>query len=304
MNAISIEQAYRHCQQIARQHYENFPVASKLLPAKLRRPIAVIYAFARRADDIADEGEQGVAERYRWLDGEAERIARLPGQVPVDDPVLIALADVINRHQLPLRPFLDLLSAFRQDIDKQRYENFFEVLDYCRRSAQPVGRLLLLLNGHHEAAHLAAADALCRALQLINFYQDMAQDYDENGRIYLPVDEMRAYGIDADHIRLRQAPAAFTDLMQQQTRRCRAYLAQGTPLGWQIGGRLGFELRLTALGGWRILDRLEAAHRQGNFFCRPRLRRSDILWIVGRSLIRPPQARLAAPSCQPDNREL
>ncbi len=300
MTAISIEQAYRHCLQVARDHYENFPVASRLLPARLRRPVAVIYAFARRADDVADEGVQTAAERYRWLDDEADKIRHLASKAPDDDPVLIALADVVARYRLPPDPFLDLLSAFRQDISKRRYESFAEVLDYCRRSANPVGRLLLLLSGHHDGPRLAAADALCTALQLINFYQDLGQDYDENDRIYLPLDEMRAHEVTVDQLGRRTTGPAFAALMRQQTRRCRELIEQGMPLGWQIGGRLGFELRLTALGGWRILDHLETAHRQGDFFRRPRLGRSDILWMIGRSLGKPPRLRAAAPSRQPD----
>ena len=274
----AIERAYTHCEAVARSHYENFPVASRLLPTRLRRPVAVVYAFARRADDWADEGDAPAAERLARIDRERERLLALSeGPPPGDDPVLFALADVIERHELPLAPFLDLLSAFRQDVEKRRYADFAEVLDYCRRSANPVGRLVLLLAGHRDPALLPAADALCTALQLINFHQDITQDLDENDRVYLPQDELREYGIRTEDLRRRRNDPAMRAFMDRQLRRCRDILDQGLPLGWRLPGRLGLELRLTALGGRRILDRLATSIDP---YRRPRLGLMDWVWIV------------------------
>jgi squalene synthase HpnC len=185
MTAHNLETAYRHCERLARSHCENFPVASWLLPRRLRRPIAVIYAFARTADDFADEGHYSAAQRLALLNGYGAKLQQLERGEATDDPLFIALADVIARYQLPLQLFYDLLSAFAQDVTKKRYTDFGELLDYCRRSANPVGRLLLHLSGNASAENLQLSDKICSALQLINFYQDLAQDFAENERIYL-----------------------------------------------------------------------------------------------------------------------
>ena len=193
MTVLTLSEAYRNCQDLAAEHYENFPVASRLLPRRLRQPITVIYAFARTADDFADEGNRSPAERLQLLDDYETRLQRLLAGSPGSNPVFIALADVIKRYALPIGLFQDLLSAFSQDVTKQRYANYDEVLDYCRRSANPVGRLLLYLYNQAEAENLLLSDQICTALQLINFLQDLYQDYDEHNRIYLPQDEMRKY---------------------------------------------------------------------------------------------------------------
>lgn len=281
--------AYRYCADVARRHYENFPVASVLLPARLRKPIAVIYAFSRSADDLADEGALGPEERLQRLDAYRVELDRLrAGQTP-SDPVFVALADVIARNSLPWLPFYDLLHAFRQDVTKRRYAHFTEVLEYCRCSANPVGRLLLHLDDQASEANLRRSDALCTALQLINFYQDMIQDYDEMDRIYLPLDEMARFGVTEQHLRERQTDAPFHALMQTQLARARALLAEGAPLAWALRGRLAWELRLITAGGFRILEKLERLH--DDVFARPRLRRFDWLLMVGTALRRLPPRR-------------
>lgn len=280
----ALEQAYQHCQSIAARHYENFPVASRLLPKKLRRPISVIYAFARNADDFADEGELSKARRHQKLDDYSAKLSAIENAQAVDDPVFIALADVIRRHALPPVLFHDLLNAFKMDVDKSRFANIDELLSYCRYSANPVGRLLLLLNGAATPENLRCSDAICSALQLINFYQDLQQDYHEQGRIYLPLDEMQQFGVSEDHLQQARSDAAMQALMTQQFQRARALLQQGAPLGQRLPGRFGLELRMIIHGGARVLDKLRQHH--GDVFRRPRLGKTDMLAIMAKALLR------------------
>ncbi len=277
-----IETAYRYCEQLARSHYENFPVASWLLPKRLRRPIAVIYAFARNADDFADEGDYGEAQRVALLDGYTEKLQRLEHGDVADDPVFIALADVITQHQLPLPLFHDLLSAFTQDVTTRRYRNFAELLDYCRRSANPVGRLLLHLNGSDTEENLQQSDQVCSALQLINFYQDMAQDFDENRRIYIPEEEMARFGVTARHFAEHSQEREMVELFRFQLARARQMMLEGAPLGKRLEGRFGLEIRLIVEGGLAVIGRLERCADAP--FSRPRLRKSDWLRALWRAL--------------------
>lgn len=282
MPAYSLTDAYRYCQQLARQHYENFPVASHLLPKRIRRAVAVIYAFARSADDIADEGEAGTGERLAQLDHYAAQLDSLQQGRGVDDPIFIALADVIATHRLPLPLFHDLLSAFRQDVIKKRYADFAEVLDYCRRSANPVGRLLLYLNGDADEENLLAADRICSALQLINFLQDLQQDYRENGRIYLPQDEMQRFGVDESYLETACSDARMQALIDYQLQRIKGMLDQGAPLGLRLRGRFGLEIRLIIVAGMKVTERLMA--HGGEVYARPRLRKRDYLQILLQAL--------------------
>ncbi|HHH36595.1 MAG TPA: squalene synthase HpnC [Gammaproteobacteria bacterium] len=267
--------AYDHCLAVARSHYENFPVASRLLPARLRRPVAVIYAFARRADDFADEGSLAAERRLRLLDAWQSRLEALARGEVVDEPVFIALADVARRHDLPWTLFTDLLSAFRQDVTLRRYQDFRQVLDYCRRSANPIGRLLLHLDGQATADNLKRSDALCTALQLINFLQDIRQDYEENDRVYLPLADMAPLGIVPEDIGAGRDDVAMRHLIRRQTGRIRKLLHEGAPLARRLRGRLGLELRLTVAGARRIVHRLETAE---SCYARPRLKRRD--WLA------------------------
>jgi squalene synthase HpnC len=282
MTAHSIESSYRYCMQLAGSHYENFPVASWLLPRKLRRPIAVIYAFARNADDFADEGHYNEAQRLALLNGYSEKLHRLERGEAVDDTVFIALADVIARHQLPLSLFHDLLSAFAQDVTKKRYSDIAELLDYCRRSANPVGRLLLHLSGNDSELNLQLSDKVCSALQLINFYQDLAQDFSENERIYIPQEEMRRYGVGSEHFAVRSRETEMVGLLRFQLVRARALILEGKPLGGRLRGRFGLEIRLIIEGGLAVLDRLEQCVEEP--FTRPRLRNRDWLRAIWRAL--------------------
>lgn len=273
----TIAQAYRECRQVAQSHYENFPVASFLLPRRLRNPVAAIYTFARRADDIADEGNASEEERLQQLDEMGQALQQIEQGSPPAQPLYLALADTIGHHALPIKLFHDLLSAFRQDVSCKRYTNFGDVMDYCRRSANPVGRLLLHLNRQADERKLALSDAICSALQLINFLQDIGQDYEENGRIYLPQDEMQRFAVSEDAIRDRLNSFELKELVRFQIRRADKLLRAGSPLGLQLGGRFGLELRTIILGGARVLEKL---HAREDVFSRPRLDRKERAGIL------------------------
>jgi squalene synthase HpnC len=282
MTRPSLEQAYRHCTGLARRHYENFPVASLFLPVGLRKPVGAIYAFARTADDFADEGALGQTERLARLDDYARELDMLEKGGVSDDPVFIALGDVVARYNLPLAPLHDLLQAFRMDVTKTRYADFGELMGYCRLSANPIGRLLLHLYGAVTPRNLGYSDGICSALQLINFYQDIAQDYVENDRIYLPQDEMARFGVTEAHIRERRTDEAMFALMRMQLERAGRILRGGAPLGKALKGRIGFELRLIIAGGMRVLRRLQ--NQRTDLYSRPRLGAGDAAWILWRAV--------------------
>jgi hydroxysqualene synthase len=277
-----LEAAYGHCLQMARSHYENFPVASLALPARLRRPVAAIYAFARTADDLADEGAHTREQRLAGLATLEEGLGSIAAGGWPDDPVLLALADSVRAHALDLQPFRDLLSAFRMDVTATRYADFGALMGYCRNSANPVGRLLLQLYGAATPRNIGYSDAVCSALQLINFLQDLAQDYEEKGRIYIPQDEMARFGVSEAHFRERRTDTAMRGLMVFQAERAERLLRSGAPLGRVLRGRIGFELRLIMAGGARIAAALQACTEDA--FARPRLGTRDRLWMLWRAL--------------------
>jgi hydroxysqualene synthase len=252
----------------ARGHYENFPVGSLLLPKPMRRHIAALYAFARTADDFADEGQRSTEERLRLLDVwggrlTAAAVSEGPGPPPgAGEPadtveIFRSLGRAIRERALPVVLFDDLLSAFRQDVTRTRYETWAEVFDYCRRSANPVGRLVLRIAGHQDRQLDEWSDQICTALQLTNFWQDFKVDADR-GRIYLPAEEQRAHGAREDDLRGRDVPAPWRHALAVAAVRTRDLFEGGRPLCDAIAGRLRYELRATWLGGMRILERLEA----------------------------------------------
>ncbi|HEV8646225.1 MAG TPA: squalene synthase HpnC [Burkholderiales bacterium] len=267
---------------MAVNHYENFPVASVLLPERLRRPVELIYSFARQADDFADEGDAPPEQRLHRLaefSRELDRIER--GESP-RLPLFADLAQVITAHRLPVGLFRDLISAFSQDVTKNRYADFGEVMDYCRRSANPVGRLLLHLYQATEVRNLACSDAICSSLQLINFLQDVEIDFRKN-RVYLPQDEMAEYGVTEALIADRANGTAWQALMMFQIERARSMLLAGAPLARQLPGRIGLELRLIVMGGSRTLEKLQAS-RGDVFRQRPVLQPFDWITMLFRSL--------------------
>ena len=276
-------------------HYENFPVASIVLPHRLRLPIRVIYAFARAADDLADEGDAPAVARLAALQAFHDNLRRLENGEVVDDPIFAPLGEVIRRHALPFAPFHDLLDAFSQDVVKTRYAHFGEVMEYCRKSANPIGRLLLMLYGDTDGKHQAWSDGICSALQLINFLQDVAIDY-QKGRIYLPLDEMAKFGITEQQIAEGRVDALWQQFMKTQIERSRRMLVAGSPLGRALKGRIGLEMRLIILGGERILDQLQAC--QGDMFQhRPRLRLNDWLHMLRRALFQRRAGKAAGSGC-------
>ncbi len=269
---------------MAVDHYENFPVASVLLPRELRRPVELIYAFARQADDFADEGDWPATERLARLNEFSDELDRIERGVTPERALFANLAPVIKLHRLPISLFRDLLSAFSQDVVKARYADFGEVMDYCRRSANPVGRLLLHLYRATGSRNLACADDICSSLQLINFWQDVDIDF-RNNRIYLPQDEMAEYGVSESQIANREANEAWRALMLFQIDRTRAMMQAGAPLGHRLPGRIGLELRMIVAGGSRILQKL--SHCEGDVFrSRPVLGPVDWIWMFCRSLAR------------------
>ncbi|MBL8329860.1 MAG: squalene synthase HpnC [Rubrivivax sp.] len=263
-------------------HYENFPVASVLCPPAIRPAVVAIYHFARTADDIADEGEAPAAERLALLQAYRADLDKLyAGQ-----PVTARWAEVFDRlqrarlrHDLPHQPLADLLDAFMQDTANPRYESREALLDYCRRSANPVGRLLLHLYGVTDAASRAQSDAVCTALQLINFWQDLSVDL-PRGRVYLSTADARAHGVDLAHpSQLRDSPATRA-MVRSLCRWAEELMHLGAPLALRIPGRAGWELRLVVQGGLRILQRIQALDHS-TIGTRPRLSAWDgprLLW--------------------------
>src|SRR5438876_3780023 len=254
-------------------HYENFPVASLLLPKRLRSPVEIIYRFARSADDIADEGADTDDVRLRRLSDYQRSLERIAaGEIPAE-PLFADVARIVREHALPLALFGDLIDAFAQDVTKKRYADFAELLDYCRRSANPVGRLLLHLFKRTSETDLAGSDAVCSALQLINFWQDVELDF-AKGRIYLPQDEMARHAVSERHIAEQRCDSAWRALMAFQVDRSRAMILSGQPLARSLPGRIGLEIRATIQGGLRILEKIEQANYDV-FRRRPVLRAFD-----------------------------
>ena len=261
---------------MAVDHYENFPVASILLPRRLVPAVEAIYAFARSADDLADEGDAPPEQRLAALSAyEAELDGIAAGRRPAQ-PMFARLADVLRDFRLPQQPLRDLLSAFRQDVVTTRYPDYAALLDYCRRSANPVGRLMLGLYGVDDAASLRESDAICSALQLINFWQDVAIDIGK-GRIYLPQEDLLRFGVAEEAIAQRRMDAAWSGLMAFEVKRARALMLEGAPLATRLPGRMGWELRMVVQGGLRILEAIEGVGYDV-FERRPQLRRRD--WIA------------------------
>ncbi len=263
-------------------HYENFPVASFLLPRHLRRPIEAIYRFARGADDIADEGDASNEDRLSGLATYATELDRIERGDPPTDPAFADLADVVRERQLPVQLLRDLLDAFAQDVVKKRYADDAELLDYCRRSANPVGRLLLHLFDRATPENLHRSDCICSALQLINFWQDIAIDWQKD-RVYLPQNSLAAYGIEESQIAANRWSPEWATLIDDRIAHAESLMREGLPLVHQLPGRMGWEIRLTVQGGLRILERIRAV-RGDVFRHRPKLGASDWLRMGSRAL--------------------
>jgi hydroxysqualene synthase len=299
---VTVDEAYAICGRLAFTHYENFPVASRLLPPTMRKHVAAVYAYARTADDLADEGAVAVALRHRRLDEWLERLRAstaggivrtdletrseptvLDGAAAANAPaIFLALGHTIRAHDLPLSLFEDLVSAFRQDITVHRYDSWASLFDYCRRSANPVGRLVLRIAGRRDASLDDASDAVCTALQLTNFWQDLAIDW-RRGRLYVPTEEHEAAGASLESLDREEWTNAWAATLARCVPRTRALFKRGRPVADAVRGRLRWELRATWLGGMRILDRLE---RSGYdvFRERPTLGAGDVPSIAWHTL--------------------
>ena len=286
-----LEDAYEACLALAQSHYENFPVASRLLPKKARPHIAAVYAFARTADDYADEPGYDVDQRLRLLQEwrhklhSPSRHGVSAEQAVTEDLVFTALHNTISQFDLPIQLFDDLLDAFTQDVTTTRYATWEAVLDYCRRSANPVGRLVLRLSGYRDDRLDRSSDAVCTALQLTNFWQDLAIDW-PRGRLYVPEEIWSPRGADPDQLNQKTLSPAWVTTMRECGSRTRGLFAQGREVCDGVSGRLRYELRATWLGGTRILDRLD---RSGYdvFNARPSLGTGDALVIACKTVLWP-----------------
>ncbi|MCB6185265.1 squalene synthase HpnC [Leeia sp. TBRC 13508] len=263
-------------------HYENFPVASIVLPKKLRRPVEVIYHFARSADDFADEGDHDNETRLAWLNNYSEELDKIEQNLASNDPLFIELGKVIKEFGLPVSLFQDLLSAFKQDVVKKEYDTFGELIQYCRRSANPVGRLMLYLFGEATPTNLAMSDGICSALQLINFWQDIAIDWQKN-RVYIPNEDLVRFGVSKQQIENQVLDYRWKNLIQFEVERTQKMLEAGSPLGIRLSGRFGLEVRMIVLGGERILKKIWEV--DGDVYNRrPTLKLQDWLYIVSRGV--------------------
>jgi squalene synthase HpnC len=274
-------------------HYENFPVASVFLPKELRAPIALIYSFARQADDFADEGDSTIDQRLSALNKFRDELDLLQAYIKPQTAFFVALGVMIRSRNLPFMPFYDLLDAFSQDVTKIRYQNFTEVLDYCSRSANPIGRLLLHLYQAATPNNIELSDNICSALQIINFLQDIAIDFKKNNgkqRIYMCQDELLKFGITEQQIAAYVNTSAPVDkewqqFMQFNLQRVRTLLITGKPLGRILKGRIGFEMRMIIAGGERIITKITKVN--GDIFNhRPTLNNWDWLLILTKALLK------------------
>jgi squalene synthase HpnC len=285
----TVAESFSYCERMARDHYENFPVASRFVPAELRPHVWAIYAFARTADDFADEPRYA-GRRHEKLDEWEDRLeAAFHGEA--DHPVFVALAETARARNVPISPLRDLLTAFRMDLAVQRHATFASVKNYCVHSAHPVGRLVLYVFDYRDANLHRYSDDLCTALQLTNFLQDVGLDY-ARGRIYLPEEDLLHFGVSEKDIEAGRVTGAFRDLMRFEVARARALFERGRPLADKVGADLSFELDLIWHGGTTILDKIEAVGFDV-FRRRPVLNRADKIRMVAKSAARRWPARRA-----------
>ena len=280
MKSLNVAESYDYCERITRAHAENFPVGSLLVPKNRRRHVYSIYAFARTADDFADEGyEDGFNTNGRLAaldDWERKLEECYDGQA--SHPVFIALSATARELRLPLELFRDLLSAFKQDVIKRRYANFDELLDYCSRSANPVGRLILLLFDYRDEQYHRLSDEITTGLQLVNFWQDVAVDIMKD-RVYLPENEMKHFGVSSDDLRARRFNGCYAALLKFQVERTKEFFERGSALPRLLRGRIALEVRLTLLGGSRILEKIEELGYD-TLNARPELRTKDKIGLI------------------------
>jgi squalene synthase HpnC len=251
----NVPQAFQFCEKLARDHYENFPVASLLVPREQRRYVYAIYAFARIADDYADEPGLTLAERVDSLSVWDEQLTDAY-RGHANHPVFVALRETADRFEIPIDLFQRLLKAFRSDVTTHRYESIDDVLAYCENSANPIGRLILLLFNYRSETMMEYSDSICTALQLTNFWQDVAVDL-EKDRVYIPLDDIREFGYSEEELLNLHCSQSFKDLMCYEVERTEQIFDDGRPLLRSVGPDLRRELRLTWKGGMRILKKIQ-----------------------------------------------
>lgn len=292
--ACSLAEAESYCRKLATGHYENFPLVSLLLPKKLHQPFFNVYAFCRWSDDLGDEINDPTRslQLLQWwreqmvLCHQMASSQELSGEISLAHPVMIALQKTIQEFGIPLQPFVDLISAFEQDQCQTRYETFEDLLNYCERSANPVGRLVLYLGRDVSEQNVFWSDAICTGLQLANFWQDVARDY-QIGRIYLPVAEMKEFGVSEETIRERVSTEAFQKLMTFQVERTRFFFEKGKPLVNHVTNDLRLDVDLFIRGGECILDKIARINYRV-LETRPKVTKWDggrlLIMALGRSL--------------------
>jgi squalene synthase HpnC len=274
--APSLAEAQEYCRRLARSHYENFSVASWFLPQRLRQHFFNVYAYCRISDDLGDEVGDPSASLELLDQWQAELDECYSGKPR--HPVFVALADTVREFDIPKQTFADLLTAFRQDQTVTRYPTFDDLLGYCRNSANPVGRLVLYVCGYRDAERWQLSDFTCTALQLANFWQDVSADF-AKGRIYLPLDDMRRFGVSEDDLAAQRNTAAFCDLMRFEVERARDWFQRGWPLAAKVDRELALDIQLFSRGGQEILRAIE---RQGYAVLgrRPAISKSRKLGLV------------------------
>jgi squalene synthase HpnC len=277
----SLAQAQAYCRTLARSHYENFSVATRFLPARLHQHFFNVYAYCRISDDLGDEVGHP-EDALRLLDEWEEDLRACYDGAP-RHPVFVALRETVGACDIPQQPFADLLKAFRQDQSVLRYPTFEDLLGYCRYSADPVGRLVLYVCGYRDEERQLLSDATCTALQLANFWQDVTVDYGK-GRIYLPLEDLRRFGVAEEDIAARRATPAFLDLMRFEVQRARHWFAQGLPLAGKVDRELALDIELFSRGGQEILNAIE---RQGYDVLRrrPAISKPRKAWLVARAYL-------------------
>jgi squalene synthase HpnC len=282
----TVSEAFDYCSQLTKSHYENFPVGSFLMPKALQPAVHSLYAFMRTADDFSDEERQpgDEAERSAYLDSWDQLLTDCE-QGQARHPIFIALQDTLKRYQLPAQWLRDLLTAFKMDVTVRRYPTYLHLLNYCRYSANPVGRLILTLSGYRSEELYQLSDFICTALQLANHWQDVAIDL-EKDRIYLPLEDLKRFDVPVSALQQRVCNPSFQELLRFQVHRTREMFAKGRPLPSRVRGRLRWELRLTWEGGSRILDKTEAVDYDV-FGHRPTLTKLDWILLGANALLHP-----------------
>lgn len=287
---MTLEEAYQRCHELTRDHYENFPVA-RLVPGEIRPYVSAVYAFSRTADDIADEGwgENGSPtpeERVAALDAFEEQLeASAAGKSlkPDTEWIFLALADTIKQRDVPIQLFRDLLSAFKQDCVKLHYTTHEEVLDYCKRSANPIGRLVLTLHGLKDDQFFAWSDSICTALQLANFWQDVGVDIKKDGRIYIPEEDWNRFGVNRTMFDQTSASTQMRECLKFQVERTQKLFDEGRPLGKKLPFPLNLEIKLTWHGGATILKKI-AKQDYDTLSSRPKLRKTDVPALMAKAV--------------------